>query len=83
MDKEKLAEEYKRIQGLVEKLSQDPKIKLFKDKEDAEIGMVCTSCGAIHKENEWKSKKQLNGKWIEEFPNKKKHKGAFFHAQHH
>ncbi len=34
MDKEKLAEEYKRIQGLVEKLSQDPKIKLFKDKED-------------------------------------------------
>lgn len=46
-----------------------------KDKEDAEIGMVCTSCGAIHKENEWKSKKQLNGKWIEEFPNKKKHKG--------
>lgn len=38
------------------------------------IVMECISCGALHSEREWKSEKQLNGKWIAEFP-ENSHKG--------
>jgi len=38
------------------------------------ISMSCSSCGALHTEKDWKGKKQLNGKWVAEFP-EKKHKG--------
>ena len=38
------------------------------------VFMSCNSCGTLHSEKEWKSEKQLNGKWIAEFP-ERKHKG--------
>jgi len=38
------------------------------------IVMECISCGTLHSEREWKSEKQLNGKWIAEFP-ENPHKG--------
>lgn len=38
------------------------------------VVMECLSCGAIHLEKEWKSKNQLNGKWIAKYP-ERLHKG--------
>jgi phage terminase large subunit GpA-like protein len=38
------------------------------------IVMQCEYCGALHGEREWKSKKQLNGKWIAKEPDNR-HKG--------
>jgi phage terminase large subunit GpA-like protein len=49
-----------------DRITWDPPIK--------KISMVCNSCGVLHTEMEWKREKQLNGKWIAEYP-EKKHKG--------
>lgn len=38
------------------------------------VVMECESCGALHKENEWKRENQLNGKWIADHP-ERLHKG--------
>lgn len=36
---------------------------------------MCPSCGTLSEEALWKSKKQLNGKWIPRFPERKKARG--------
>lgn len=45
------------------------------DSPHSTVYMYCHECGVEHTEAEWKSKKQLNGKWIAEQPEVIGHRG--------
>lgn len=36
---------------------------------------LCKHCGVMSTEAEWKKEKQLNGKWVPKYPERKKHRG--------
>lgn len=39
------------------------------------VKFLCKHCGVLSTESEWKKEKQLNGKWIPKYPERKKHRG--------
>ena len=50
----------------------------YLDLEEPEL--ECKFCGHSSQEKEWKSKRQLNGKWIAKFPVEKEHRGFHLNA---
>ena len=50
----------------------------YLDLEEPEL--ECKFCGHSSQEKEWKSKRQLNGKWIAKFPVEKEHRGFYLNA---
>ena len=50
----------------------------YLDLEEPEL--ECKFCGHSSQEKEWKSKRQLNGKWIAKFPGEKEHRGFHLNA---
>lgn len=50
----------------------------YLDLEEPEL--ECKFCGHSSQEKEWKSKRQLNGKWTAKFPGEKEHRGFHLNA---
>lgn len=47
----------------------------WENRDAKTVKFLCNACGTLSQENEWKSKNQLNGKWVSRFPERIKHRG--------